>query len=256
MESHSRPLPYALEPTTLCWCPRRQAPRTGSLYYNYKKFFSVILFALCDADYKFLWTEVGCNGIASDGQIFNQCELEELVQNGTIRFPDPEPLPGDDRDMPYFIAGDDAFPLKKWLMKPFSTRGLDERCRIFNYRLSRGQCVVENAFIIPANRFSLLLGRMRQKPKVVCKIIMACICLHNLMRVRYPRANNHLVDREDQLHNVVPGAWRENIPLAYLQVDVGPAIGRQAKEQRLYLSHYFASPLGAVEWQNRMIENL
>ena len=178
---------------------RIQCPaRTGSLYYNYKKFFSVILFALCDADYKFLWTEVGCNGIASDAQVFNQCELKDLVDNETIQFPDAEPLPGDDRDMPYFIAGDDAFPLKTWLMKPFSTRGLDVRCRIFHYRLSRGRRVIENAFGILANRFQVLLGKMRQKPRVVCKVILACICLHNLMRVRYPRANNHLVDREKQ----------------------------------------------------------
>ena len=213
---------------------RIQCPaRTGSLYYNYKKFFSVILFALCDADYKFIWTEVGCNGIASDAQIFNQCELK-----------------------PYFIAVDNTFPLKTWLMKPFSARGVDVRCRIFNYRLSRGRRVIENAFGILANRFQVLLGKMRQKPKVVCKVILACICLHNLMRVRYPRANNHLVDREDRLHNVVPGAWRNNIPLAELEVQGGARLGRHVKEQRVYLSHYFTSPVGEVEWQNRMIEEM
>ena len=233
-------------------CP----PRTGSLYYNYKKFFSVILFALCDADYKFIWTEVGCNGIGSDAQIFNQCELKDLVENHTIQFPDAEPLPGDDRDMPYFIAGDDAFPLKTWLMKPFSARGIDVRCRIFNYRLSRGRRVIENTFGILANRFQVLLGKMKQKPKVVCKVILACICLHNLMRVRYPRANNHLVDREDRLHNVVPGVWRNNIPLEELEVQGGARVGRHAKEQRVYLSHYFSSPVGEVEWQNRMIEQM
>ena len=68
---------------------------------------------------------MGCNGIASDAQSFNQCELKDLVDNETIQFPDAEPLPGDDCDMPYFIAGDNAFPLKTWLMKPYSTRGPD-----------------------------------------------------------------------------------------------------------------------------------
>ena len=236
---------------------RIQCPaKSGSLYYNYKKFFSIILFALCDADYKFLWTEIGCNGIACDAQVFNQCELKELILNGNINFPDPEPFPGDNRDMPYYIAGDDAFPLKTWLMKPFSQRGLDARCRTFNYRLSRGRRVVENAFGILANRFQVLLGRMRQNPKVVCKIILACICLHNLMRVRYPQANNHLVDRDDRLHNVIPGQWRDDIPLGDLEAQGGNPESRLARNQRLYMSHYFMSDVGAVDWQARMIENM
>ena len=31
--------------------------------------------------------------------------------DGTIGLPAPEPLPNDDMDMPYFIVGDEAFPL-------------------------------------------------------------------------------------------------------------------------------------------------
>ena len=176
--------------------------------------------------------------------------------NGTINFPNPEPFPGDDRDMPYYIAGDDAFPLKTWLMKPFSQQGLDARCLTFNYRLPRGRRVVENAFDILANRFQVLLGRMRQKPKVVCKIILACICLHNLMRLRYPQANNHLVDRDDRLHNVIPGQWRDDIPLEDLDVQGGNQQSRLARAQRIYMSHYFMSDVGAVDWQGRMIEHM
>ena len=46
--------------------------------------------------------------------------------DGTIGFPDTDRLPGYDRDMPYFIVGDDAFALKTWLMKPFSGRNIDD----------------------------------------------------------------------------------------------------------------------------------
>ena len=49
-----------------------KAPKnSGSLYYNYKGLFSIILLALVDADYKFLWVDVGANGSASDAQLFN-----------------------------------------------------------------------------------------------------------------------------------------------------------------------------------------
>ncbi len=47
-------------------CPRGG----GSLYFNYKKFHSIVLMALVDTDYKFIWIDVGANGSASDAQIF------------------------------------------------------------------------------------------------------------------------------------------------------------------------------------------
>ncbi len=79
----------------------------------------VTLLALVDGDYKFLWVDVDQNGSLSDAQIFNQCELKEAIEDGMIGFPPEDTLPKDDRPMPYFILGDNAFALKTWLMKSF-----------------------------------------------------------------------------------------------------------------------------------------
>ena len=49
-------------------CPRNG----GSLYYNYKGLHSIILFALMNTNYKFIWVDVGINRSSSDAQIFNQ----------------------------------------------------------------------------------------------------------------------------------------------------------------------------------------
>ena len=52
-------------------------PNTGSEYYNYKGFFSVLLFAMVSSDYKFLWVDVTGKGSASDAQVYNNSELKE-----------------------------------------------------------------------------------------------------------------------------------------------------------------------------------
>ena len=66
---------------------------SGSVYYNYKGFFSILLLALVDGDYKFLWADVGANDSALDYAVFNQCVIKRSIENNMIGFPDPEPLP-------------------------------------------------------------------------------------------------------------------------------------------------------------------
>ena len=232
-------------------CPKN----AGSTYYNYKHFHSIILMALVDGDYKFSWVDVGSSGSSGDAQVFNHSELKEHLEKGTLGLPQQDVLPGDDRDVPYFIAGDDAFALRSWLMKPFSKRNLSDDERIFNYRLSRARRIVENAFGILAHRFQCLLTTLKQRPKTVTSIVLACICLHNLMRIRYPKQQNTEVDQEDQHHNIIPGAWRLDKPLLQLQQQCvrGNRITRLSKMQRLYLCAYYNSDAGSVPWQMDML---
>ncbi len=60
--------------------------------------------------------EVGATGSCSDAQIWNQCDLREHIMDETVYIPAADPLPGDDKDTPYFIIADDAFALRSWLM--------------------------------------------------------------------------------------------------------------------------------------------
>ena len=71
------------------------------MYYNYKGFFSVVLLALGDADYKFIWIGTGGDGHQSDGQLFGDSDLKQCIDNQTINFSDDDPLPNDDKDTPY-----------------------------------------------------------------------------------------------------------------------------------------------------------
>ena len=82
---------------------------------------------------------------------------DSIITN-SIDIQQQEPLPGDDRPIPYFIIRDNAFALNEWMMKPFAAAPLEQDEQVFNYRLSRARRCVENAFGILANRWGCLLN--------------------------------------------------------------------------------------------------
>jgi len=232
-------------------CP----PLSHSMYRNYKGFFSKILFALVDHDYKFIYVEVGTNGAASDGQVFSYSELKETLQDGSINLPPPEPLPGDDFGEPveYFIVGDDAFPLTSYLMKPYSKRDLTIPERVFNYRLSRARRIVENAFGILATRFQVLLSELRHRSlENMDAVIMCCCILHNLLRIRKPAVIQSVADKEDSQHRPIDGEWRNRTEQLHNLDRRGTARNApgDAKRVRTKLTKFFQTTAGSVPWQD------
>ena len=84
-----------------CKCP----PRSRSMYFNYKKHFSIVLLALVNSDYKFAWADIGGRGAASDAQLWNESDLKAAADNGDLDLPEPEALPHDTEDVPFFFIG-------------------------------------------------------------------------------------------------------------------------------------------------------
>ena len=120
--------------------------KSGSEYFNYNCYFSLVLLALVDGDYKFLWVNAGASGSSSDAQIFNRSKLKRKIENGTLGPPSPESLGPGGPDLHYFLLADDAFALMPSLVKPYSRQQLTREERIANYSISRGRRVVENSF--------------------------------------------------------------------------------------------------------------
>ena len=225
----------------------------GSVYYNYKKFNSIILMGLVDANYKFLYVDVGAEGSAGNAGTWDRCGMNHAIAAGEAGIPDATPIPNDDKPIPYHIIGDDAFPMKTWLMKPYSHRTQDEKERIYSYRLSRARRVVENAFGIMTMRFRIFASNMLQQTKNVKLITLAGCVLHNLLLDRYP-PQRQVLDHEDADNNVVPGSWRDHVPeFANLPPHQVRNFTRDCKNMRNYLAQYYSSPAGAVPWQDRMI---
>ena len=98
------------------------------------------------------------------------------------------------------------------MMKPYSKRHLTDPERIFNYRLSRARRIVENGFGILSHRFQCLLTTtLQQVPSTVESIVLTCVCLHNLIRIRHPIEGPQCADQERDDQQMVDGAWRDDV---------------------------------------------
>ena len=129
------------------------------------------MLALVDANYSFLYVDVGSPGRAGDAGMFSHCSLKKALDAKSLHLPSPSYLDGVNGSISYHMVGDDAFQLRPELMKPFPHRHLDAGQRIFNYRLSRARRVVENAFGILANRFRVFLSTINLSPDKVTDLI-------------------------------------------------------------------------------------
>ena len=149
---------------------------SGSEYYNYKGFYSLVMLALVDFDYKFTFSDVACQGRISDADVYNNSALSFVIENEQLNLPEPCELPIIDTawtqdevaemKIPFMFVAYDAFPLIRHILKPYGQRNLDDKKRIYNYRLSRFRRVTENAFGIWACRYRIFLARINLSPDV------------------------------------------------------------------------------------------
>ena len=239
----------------------RPPQNTGSYYFNYKHTFSIVLLAIIDADYRFIYTDVGCNGRISDGGVFKNCSLYRALEEKRLNIPKEAQLPGTDQTFPFVIVADDAFPLKDYILKPYSRNDLTPKKRIFNYRLSHARRVVENAFCILVNSFRLFMTPINLVPEKVETITLACCILHNFLRSKVAARLIYMppgsVDTENaDTHIVQRGQLYEGPHSTGLQPFAQQGSNRHsssAQHLRDKLCQYFVSENGSVPWQWNMV---
>lgn len=85
-------------------CIIQAPPRSGSLYFNYKKTFSIVLMAACDHDYKFILVAVGSYRSHNDVSIFSDSEIGIALKHDKFNLPRRKmKLPGSNESANFFL---------------------------------------------------------------------------------------------------------------------------------------------------------
>ncbi|GFR59468.1 hypothetical protein ElyMa_005386300 [Elysia marginata] len=177
-------------------------------------------------------------------------EASPLLEEGKLNIPTSEfKVNTTRRTIPFMIVGDEAFPLKTYLLKPYAAKTLDQEKRIYNYRHSRARRTVECAFGILAKKFGIFQSPLRVEPDKAVLLTNAALVLHNFIR----RRDGCMVDRtSDVTYEVVEGQGRGMFAL-----EAPTHGGRSSAEAMAILDSvktFFNDPQGGnVPWQHENV---
>lgn len=217
-------------------CP----PNSGSMYWNYKHFYSIVLQAVSDAHGRFLYIDVGSYGKQSDGGIFSGSSLKHHLENGSFNVPTERKIPGTNIFAPFVLLGDEAYPLQVYLMRPYSGRGLDEQKEVYNYRLSRARRIVECSFGILCAKWRILRKDIECHPDKADIIVKTTCILHNIIIDKEGSSNEINVQRYSPVSKINnPPFTRRNNHSSVAACNI-----------RETFKNYFNDPIGSVSFQN------
>ena len=215
---------------------------SGSLFYNFKSYFSIVLLAVTSADYMFVMVDIGSYRSSNDSGVLNKTALFKCLKKKKLGIPPSKQLLNDTKEtlVPHVLLGDEAFPLHYDLMQPFVRNALTNERHIFSYRLSRARKVVEIAFGILANRWRIFYRHIHLNPNNVTTVVKATVLLHNILTVPADKVCTEVIDNRAEIFD---DAFQD-------LANVGSRPATAANDVRNYFTEYFNSVAGSVEWQN------
>lgn len=218
-------------------CP----PNSGSQFFNFKNYFSIVLLGIADAKYFFTAIDVGGYGREGDSSIFKNSNFGKRMKAGQLDLPADKPIrlsadTAEGTPVPHVFLGDEAFGLSRNLMRPYPSKNLSREKRIYNYRHCRARRVVECAFGILSNKWRVLHSVMLVHPDFASIVVQCCCVLHNFVRRRDGIVFEDTLscDMTDIHEEAVTGGRSQGIEVRQLFCD------------------YF-NGLGAVPWQGSRV---
>ena len=99
----------------------------------------------------------------------------------------------------HHIFGDNAYPLRNWLVTPFKNFGNLTRQQVkFNKRLSGVRQTVERAFGHLKGRFRRLRDVPLHDHQEICKLIFACCVLHNICVINEDDVEGYIENDDEE----------------------------------------------------------
>ena len=123
-------------------------------YFSRKQKYTIVNQAVCDGNLIFLSVDTGYPGSIHDSRMLEHSWIYNAAENNTIMNAPITKVSG--TDMTPYLLGDPAYPLLKWLMKPYAHGTKGERRKNFNYQLSKARSCIERSFGLLKTRFRIL----------------------------------------------------------------------------------------------------
>ncbi|XP_066596865.1 uncharacterized protein [Prorops nasuta] len=232
----------------------RAPPNSGSLYYNYKKYFSIVLMAIADHLYRFSLVDIGAFGGMNDAGIFHDSNIGINLNNEDLHLPKGQVhLPNSNLKTSHYFVADDAFKLSQRIVKPYSKRNLSYDEKIFNYRISRARRTVESAFGIFSNKWRIFHTAITILPDTADLIVSASVCLHNYILKEEQKIGSKSYYNSELNYFPNENAPWMSIPDENLSTSVQSNV-MAGEQQRAVLLNFFKSPEGQVEWQHEFVQ--
>uniref|UniRef100_A0A668A926 Putative nuclease HARBI1 n=1 Tax=Myripristis murdjan TaxID=586833 RepID=A0A668A926_9TELE len=140
-------------------------------YVNRKSFHSINVQMTCDHQLLVTNVEARWPGSVHDSRIFRESLLGHQLEQGLFDG---------------LLVGDRGYPCARNLMTPYPDPATPSQSR-FNVALGKCRVRIEMTFGVIKSRFNCLRG-LRVRPERACKIIAACVVLHNIAIIRKERA--------------------------------------------------------------------
>ena len=127
-----------------------------------------------------------------------------------MNIPPPRHLEGCSFDpLPYYIVGDEIFPLKTWLVRSYPGQLSEEEERILNCQLSRARRVIENTFEILVATWRIYHSPIIASIENAESYVLATVALHNYLRLTDNAVYTPVgfVDSQASSCEIQPGEW-------------------------------------------------
>ncbi len=206
--------------------------------------------ALVDSNYRFTMVDVGATGSDRDSYVFCNSALGMQFMNDTLPLPSPKGLSGSKTIAPFVLVGDEAFPPKENLLKPFSCRSITEENimqRVFNYHLSQARMTVECAFGIMTQCFRCLSHKMSCSYDTAEAVVKAVCILYNYLLKKDLLASEVQQDMYKLGKKLnYAGSFKPFTPRGHHPSQCITAI------RNVFTQHFMAT-IGEVPWQYRCV---